>query len=128
MSLIKQLEFLKENNSFHVYIYEWIDNYEFLKKCVNEDYGDNYNLILERFKKSGWNGDGILTEIWLPPFVIGYILKEPIDYGFNLSETWTKGFIVWHIKQKEDGLSFIGSIKELDFENYGLFDKSFKYD
>ncbi|MDM1762754.1 MULTISPECIES: hypothetical protein [unclassified Acinetobacter] len=128
MLLKDQLDYLTLKKTLFTYTFEWIDHLEYLKICEKEVYGENYQFILDNFKACGWNSEGVLAEIWIPPFAIGYILKEPLDHGFNLYKNWTHGFILWHVKQVEDGIPYIASIKELEFLYYGLYDKNFNYD
>jgi hypothetical protein len=45
------------------------------------------------FKAMGWEGDGTLGIIWVPPFM----LKETDCYGLH----------VWHVKQSNNGTSWI---------------------
>jgi hypothetical protein len=47
----------------------------------------------------------------VPPFVIGSILNKELEDGYNLINNWKYGYILWHVKQKSDGLSFIGFLK-----------------
>lgn len=113
-------QYLIEHNQLYVYIFEWIDFLDFCKPSQIAPNDPAYRIIHQAFLNAGWKGNGILTEIWIPPFVVGKILNEPIDYGYNLIPSWTKGLILWHIKQEEDGLSFIGSVKKLSIAEYGL--------
>lgn len=69
---------------------------------------------------AGWNGDGEISEIWTPPFAIASILDEELDVGYNLINHWKSGYILWHVKQKNDGLSFICSLKKLNIPDYAL--------
>ena len=64
------------------------------------------NLITkigELFERNGWEGDGDIGLIWLPPFV---------DCG--IEDTW--GMYVWHVKQENNGISFLASEYPLEFE------------
>lgn len=47
------------------------------------------------FLKNGWEGDGKIRLIWIPPF-----LDQSSDDNY--------GSFVWHVKQKNNGTSFLG--------------------
>lgn len=115
-----QLDFLIREKEIYVYIYEYIDNLFFIRESNLEINSIEYKIIHESFIKAGWNGKGTLSEIWIPPFAINAILNEDISEGYSLIENWSDGFILWHVKQEEDGLSFIGSIKKLLIPDFGL--------
>jgi hypothetical protein len=55
---------------FYVYGYEWIDNLNFvrpLREFIAEP--DEYvQIAKERFLAAGWEGDGRIGLLWLPPF------------------------------------------------------------
>ncbi len=120
--LEREINYLIKTKKLYVYIYEWIDFYPFNESAINKNI-EATKILKNAFLDAGWDGDGILSDIWIPPFAIGSILDEPIDFGYNLIPHWTEGFILWHIKQKEDGLSFIGSLKELELPDAGLEEK-----
>lgn len=93
--------------TFHVIMYEWIDNLNFTldpKECIS-----NYNPYIENAKKkfleAGWYGDGDVELMWIPPFM----------FKRTNSVEFTKGITVWHVKQKEDGLSWILSPVKLPY-------------
>jgi hypothetical protein len=99
---------------FHVYCFEWIDNLHFIHPP--EEFlplpESQLNLYLEaarqRFKSIGWDGDGEIGVLWLPPFVFPRKLRiSPV------------GILVWHVKQTEDGISWLLSPIELPFEEFG---------
>lgn len=89
---------------YEVGAYEWIDNLHFIldpRECVEN--ADAYIAIArQRFLEEGWEGDGDIGLIWVPPFM----LKDP-------KTGYTKGVIVWHVKQLEDGISWLLFPKEL---------------
>ncbi|MBL0913608.1 MAG: hypothetical protein IBJ09_14670 [Bacteroidia bacterium] len=95
-------------NSFEVSAYEWIDNLHFIlnpQDCVEN--AEAYMAIArQRFLEEGWHGDGDIGLIWVPPFMI----KE-------YRPGYTKGVIVWHVKQLEDGISWLLYPKEIFEEN-----------
>lgn len=53
------------------------------------------------FRRAGWEGDGELRLIWLPPF----LFVNGDSYGIML----------WHVKQQNNGTSFLCSDAELEF-------------
>ncbi len=122
MSISTQLAYLAETQKVDVYIYEWIDLLDFCRPIQVTDYAEWYDFILKQMYEAGWEGDGELSELWIPPFALGQLLAEPIDQGYNLFEHGTDGLIVWHVKQQSDGLSFIASIKPLHLPDIGLDD------
>lgn len=90
------------------------------KKCDPKFYGTVIEIIKINLAKAGWDGDGEIAEIWIPPFVLSSILDEEIKEGYNLVEDWKTGFVLWYVKQKSDGLSFICSLKKLKISEYAL--------
>ena len=58
------------------------------------------------FLEAGWHGDGEIGLLWLPPFVF------PLE-----SQEWV-GLALWHVKQVEDGTSWLLSPVELPFEGF----------
>jgi hypothetical protein len=96
--------------SFEVYSYEWIDNLHFLLPPSQVIVDENRRAGLEdevrrRFLEEGWEGSGNLSLLWLPPFVFPFEAKVP-----------TEGVLVWHVKQHEDGISWLLSPVPLPFD------------
>jgi hypothetical protein len=95
--------------NFRVFLYEWIDNLNFTlppEACL--DHPETYlNIARAQFKKAGWAGDGAIELMWIPPFM----------FSGRRTPEFTKGVTVWHVKQKEDGISWILSPIELPGEN-----------
>lgn len=58
--------------------------------------------IAGRFRSAGWEGDGEIGLIWLPPFLC--------------SSMGTTGGFLWHVKQRSNGTSWIASGFPLSFE------------
>ena len=89
----------EELRSFEVYCYEWIDNLNFTldpKDCLINS--DTYiEIVTERFLEAGWDGDGEIELMWIPPFMF----KSQEESGFTL------GVTIWHVKQLENGISWI---------------------
>lgn len=80
--------------------YTFIDNLEArfdpLKVCGNTKKTHSTIKAVEKlFKQHGWEGDGEIKLIWLPPF-----LDESHDEYY--------GEYIWHVKQNNDGISFLG--------------------
>jgi len=89
----------KELLTYEAKLYEWIDNLHFTlnpRDCIIDP--DPYlNIVKQRFSEIGWNGDGTIDLIWLPPFLLEGVR----------SHEFTQGVILWHVKQKEDGISWL---------------------
>lgn len=85
--------------TFNVMCYEWIDNLCFTidpGECL--DHSDEYiKIAKELFSEAGWDGDGEVELMWIPPFML----------DGNRTEDFTVGVTVWHVKQQEDGISWI---------------------
>jgi hypothetical protein len=104
---------LPDQNSikaFHVYTYTFLDDLSSIKSPFEHfQYEERYliedaiRLVGERFKEFGWEGDGSIGIIWLPPFV---------DVGTED----TYGTYIWHVKQMNNGISFLASDPPLDFK------------
>lgn len=95
---------------YHVYTYTYLDDlscienpYDYFRLEPKEKIDDAVHLIKERFLEYGWEGDGTIGIIWLPPFV---------DIG--VEDTW--GTYIWHVKQSNNGTSFLTCNYPLDFE------------
>ena len=96
---------------FDIFAYEWIDNLCFTidpSECL--DNSDEYIAIArERFLKDGWYGDGAIELMWVPSFLLNDMRENE----------YTVGVTVWHVKQREDGISWILHPKD-------MFDKLLK--
>jgi hypothetical protein len=96
-------------NSFSLYGYEWIDNLHFTLAATKfvADPEPYLTVVRQRFLEAGWDGDGEIDLIWLPPFVFPLELKiTPV------------GVVVWHVKQLEDGISWLLSPVPLPFAEF----------
>ena len=96
--------------AFFVYGFEWIDNLHFLQspeKFVGARADAYVSVAKERFIEFGWAGDGEVDLLWLPPFVFPLQLHIP-----------SEGIAVWHVKQEEDGVSYLLSPIELPFPEF----------
>lgn len=59
------------------------------------------SAVAALFEEHGWEGDGDIRLLWLPPFV----LPTP--------DTW--GIAVWHVKQSNNGISWLAADEPLHF-------------
>ena len=96
---------------FHSYGFEYIDNRLFCipaEKLLGTRTAYSYVQIAKsRFFDMGWNGDGEVELFWLPSFVF--------PFKWNVPPT---GVVIWHVKQSEDGISYLLSPIELPFEEF----------
>lgn len=92
---------------FHVYGYEWIDNLNFVRPLREfiADPDEYVQIAKARFLAAGWHGDGRIGLLWLPPFVFP-------------KEVSPEGIVVWHVKQVEDGTSWLLSPIPLPFAEF----------
>ncbi|MDX6158390.1 hypothetical protein SIA70_20075 [Bacillus subtilis] len=77
---------------------DYLDNIRPIEKDRNEEFLEELKQL---FKNEGWEGDGEIGEIWLPPFL--------------LSSANSVGHWVYHVKQQNNGTSFIASSLYLPF-------------
>ncbi len=103
----------KTNNfkNYFVYQYHFLDDLSSIldpflyfrpmmkKKEITKDIKD----IKDLFSENGWEGDGEIGLICFPPFV---------DIGYE--NTW--GTYIWHVKQNNNGTSFLASEYPLGFK------------
>ena len=96
-------------HAYYVYEYTFLDDLRFIKAPEDvffHDDKDQLNAVVEAVKKkflnAGWEGDGEIGILWLPPFV---------DAG--IEDTW--GTYLWHVKQSNNGISFLASPYPLEF-------------
>jgi hypothetical protein len=100
--------FEKQRELF-VYHYEHLDDLRFVRRPEEiytdmdpDALGQRKSAVRAALLTAGWEGDGDLGLIWLPPFV---------DVGEE--DTW--GTYVWHVKQSNNGTSWIVSECPLTF-------------
>lgn len=94
--------------TFRTLAYEWIDNLNFTidpAECL-ENAEEYINVAKGLFSDAGWNGDGDIELMWIPPFMF---------QGERTAE-FTAGVTIWHVKQLEDGISWLLSPVSLPFE------------
>lgn len=94
---------------YFVYKYTFLDDLQFIKPPEEVfAYEDPVQLnavteaVNKKFLDAGWEGDGDIGILWLPPFV---------DAG--VEDTW--GRYIWHEKQTNDGISFLANSYPLEF-------------
>ena len=100
---------------YYVYQYTFLDDLKFMGTpetymdsmswagVPQQEVGDWVDAVRARFLAAGWEGDGKIGVIWIPPFV---------DVG--VEDTW--GTYIWHVKQRNNGTSFLLSPYPLDFQ------------
>lgn len=96
---------------YHIYQYCYIDDFScikdpvpFFKDGVWAEWWPAFKDALEeRFMAHGWEGDGTIGMIWIPPFI-----DAGVEDGI--------GFTVWHVKQDNNGVSFLASKYPLPFQ------------
>ncbi|MEK4130171.1 hypothetical protein NYE67_10845 [Solibacillus sp. FSL W8-0474] len=112
---------LEPIKDMYVYEYTFLDDLSFIKpieKYFDLDTKEVYISELKQlFSEHGWEGDGDLGVIWFPPFV-----------GVGIEDTY--GHYVFHVKQSNNGTSFLASSQPLPFarllsQNDFDFTKSF---
>lgn len=101
---------VKDAKRMHVYQYCHIDDLSCIHapndaypKLSEKELSLVVDAVKERFRAAGWEGDGDLGVIWLPPFVDATM--DNSCYGTD----------IWHVKQSNNGVSWIGSLVPLHF-------------
>jgi hypothetical protein len=99
---------------YYIYTYTFLDDLSFIRSPEDVfEYEEPEKVeafvqeVRKRFLESGWEGDGKIGIIWFPPFV---------DVGAED----TYGTYVWHVKQSNNGISFIASEYQIDFDRLRL--------
>ncbi len=92
-----------------MYQYHFLDDLRFIGKLheILRDEGSEHverlsTAVADLLRSKGWEGDGELGILWLPPFA---------DCG--VEDTW--GTYVWHVKQSNNGTSWLASPAPLEF-------------
>lgn len=90
---------------------EWIDNLHFLMSPASflADPGPYVAVARECFLSAGWWSGGDINLLWLPPFVF--------PHSMNVG---AEGVVLWHVKQEDDGISWLLSPVELPFEGFSV--------
>jgi hypothetical protein len=94
-------------DEYEVYQYQHIDCLDlmpFAEAVLQEIPNRNEVLqaVRKKFLSSGWEGDGEIKIMWIPPFV-----------GAGVEDTW--GLAVWFVKQSNNGTAFLASPVRLPF-------------
>lgn len=96
---------MKDVSQLRVYSYQFLDDLSFIHKPSDVpifydmkpgELDQFVDAVRRLFLAAGWEGDGDLGILWLPPFV---------DVG--IEDTW--GTYVWHVKQSNNGTSWLAS-------------------
>lgn len=97
--------------TFHAYAVEWIDNLHFLLlPSAFLPAPESYVAVArECFLAAGWWSGGEINLLWLPPFVF----PRSMNVG-------AEGVVLWHVKQEDDGISWLLSPLELPFEGFSV--------
>lgn len=110
-------------DQWHFTGYEYIDDLSFMPNAreVLRIWPDAEALLTRVetiWRSSGWDGDGDTQLLWLPPFVFRDYeplvenVKETLFTPAYTNHIWT-GYYALHVKQLEDGLSWLASPKLL---------------
>ena len=94
-------------NDFFVYEYQHVDELAFMPLAADVlSHHPRYKEVIEKVKfrlsAEGWEGDGQLRLLWIPPFI-----------GAGVEDTWGVG--VWFVKQSNNGTAWIASPVPLPF-------------
>lgn len=101
-------------------------------KNIIKEYLNFEDPLKSKFISVGWDEKNVIGVIWIPPFAVGSIVLGGEDsflekYSSKVFDdcklspnAWTRGIILFHVKNVEDGTSIILSPIELDIPNYGL--------
>lgn len=94
-------------SEFFAYSYHFLDDLSFMSKPdLHFDVFSTFETLIKaiknRFRQEGWEGDGNIQIFWLPPFV-----------GAGVDDT--HGVCVWHVKQNNNGTSWLLSPVPLPF-------------
>ena len=91
-------------NGFYVYQFHFVDCFEFLNFIASpksEQYQYELKEVKQAFLLAGWEGDGEIIFVWIPPFAT---TLEDDNFGKML----------WYVKQSNNGTSWIASREKLD--------------
>lgn len=93
--------------NYHFYAYEYLDDLSFMRPA-RDAFADweHAEAVIERvekrFQRIGWEGDGLMQLLWLPPFA-----------GAGDHDNY--GCYVLHVKQDNNGVSWLASPVPLPF-------------
>ena len=87
-----------KDNTIELYkAFYWEDFSYYGDEFMEEKYDYTKSQVSKAFAKAGWEGDGKIQLIWIPPF---------IETGFESD----MGSLIWHVKQSNNGTSFVAFI------------------
>lgn len=94
-------------DDFYVYSYHHVDELAHMPRAEEvlgnvDGFAEAFERIKERLKVAGWEGDGEIRLMWIPPFV-----------GAGVEDTWGVG--VWFVKQSNNGTAWMASPVPLPF-------------
>ena len=94
-------------DEYEVYQYQHVDCLEFMPsaEAVLQNVPNRIQVleaVHRKLRASGWEGDGEIRMMWIPPFV-----------GAGVEDTW--GLAVWFVKQYNNGTAFMASPVSLPF-------------
>jgi len=86
---------------WHVHDFTFIDDYRFITlagEVLKDDPIKDKRIaaVNRKFLDAGWEGDGEIGMIWIPPFSL------TTDHHSN-------GAYIWHVKQSNNGVSWLMS-------------------
>lgn len=100
----------RDPRKYYVYHYEYIDDLSFMPDArtylsadTDKEAAAWLEAISERLKRSGWEGDGCIKVMWLPPFA---------DVG--VGDTY--GTYVYAVKQSNNGMTWLASPVPLTYK------------
>lgn len=94
-------------DEYEVYQYQHVDCLELMPsaEAVLQNVPNRIEVleaVRRKLRASGWEGDGEIKIMWIPPFV-----------GAGVEDTW--GLAVWFVKQSNNGTAFMASPVSLPF-------------
>ena len=99
-------------DDYFVYSYHFVDTLAWmtpasfaLAKVPEQIREKIFARVRNRLLNSGWEGDGEIQVLWLPPFT-----------GAGVEDTF--GICVWHVKQLNNGTSWMASPVLLPFDSF----------
>lgn len=104
--------------NYYVYWFHYIDDQAFIHLPSNFIYDSELEKVIlkevaTRFKYFGWAEEGEIGLIWFP------------DFAWGQSNT-TVGHLIWHVKQFDNGTSWLASATKLPFDHPNLELNPFK--
>jgi hypothetical protein len=104
-------------DGWHVYSYCFLDDLTFIRQPAKvfkdwqknlpfvgtDNLDETIEAVRQRFLREGWEGDGEIGIIWIPPFI-------------DISSDGNFGTYIWHVKQQNNGISWLLSPEKLDFK------------